>query len=87
MSEAARLGITLIRGVEISVEWHLHLTGRTVKAHLLGYWVRDDRGTELYDLLAELREKRHERNLGIIERLKAQGMTVTPQQLPRPESR
>ena len=81
LDEAERLGLTVIRGVEISTEWKLHSEARTVKAHLLGYFVRDERSSGLYGLLSDLREKRHARNLAILEKLKAQDIVITPQQL------
>ena len=81
VAEAERLGVTLVKGVEISVEWRLWTLQRTVKAHLLGYWVRDDEDSELFRVLSELRESRHTRNLAIIDRLRSQHVTVTPQQL------
>ena len=84
LEEAQRLGVQLLKGVEISTEWHLHAVARGVKAHLLGYWVRDETGTQLFSMLRELREKRHERNLLILERLQQQhGIVITAQQVLR----
>ena len=82
--EAQRLGVQLLKGVEISTEWRLHSIDRGVKAHLLGYWVRDDPSSELFSMLSELREKRHERNLRIIDQLQQQhNIHITPQQVLR----
>ena len=84
LSEAQRLGVHLLKGVEISTEWHLHSVERVAKAHLLGYWVRDDSDTELYTMLSELREKRHERNLLILDKLdKEHNIHITAEQVLR----
>ena len=84
LDEAARLGVRLLKGVEISTEWHLHSVARGVKAHLLGYWVRDESDTQLFDMLRELREKRHERNMLIIDKLQQQhSIHITPEQVLR----
>ena len=84
LHEAQRLGVQVLKGVEISTEWHLHSVARGVKAHLLGYWVKDEQHTQLYSMLRELREKRHDRNMLILDKLAQQhNIHITAEQVLR----
>ena len=70
---AARAGVELVPGVELSAE--VELGGRRVDVHVLGYWV--DEGDEpLVELLAERRRARERRMARILERLAAAGVVL-----------
>ena len=68
-SEAARLGIRLIPGVELSVDHN------GLKAHLLVYYA-DGTARALSDQLAVLRTGRDERNRAIVDRLQQLGYDI-----------
>lgn len=73
-AEAARAGMTLVPGVELSTD----ATGREV--HVLGYFCRAD-GGPLVDLLAEMRVARARRVEEIVTRLRAAGVPVALEQV------
>ena len=70
-SEARRLGIDFLPGIEISASYP-----RPGVMHLLGYGV-NPHCPELLDLIRRLQQGRHERNLFLIEQLNAVGVHVT----------
>lgn len=70
-SEAVRLGIELIPGVELTCEYE----GREV--HLLGYFFRDD-DPGLLAAMERLRADRTERFAAMVDRLTELGLTVDP---------
>jgi hypothetical protein len=69
--EAATLGIDFIPGIEISCEFP-----RPGTMHLLGYGV-DPRSPVLHDLTRRLIAGRNERNVKIVESLRAQNVAIT----------
>ena len=69
-----RLGMTVIAGVEISVDYH------GTELHILGYGLDTENG-ELLDTLIWNRSQRHERNLRIAERMRADGIDVSVEAL------
>lgn len=73
---AHRLGIELVPGVELSLDW-AELAGGEASGgmHLLVLWV-DDRPGPLQDRLAALRAGRDERNHTILERLAQLGVDI-----------
>ncbi len=71
---AERLGVGLIPGVELSVEF----SGQDF--HILGYWV-DPEYPELVDLLAEVLAARQERAHRIVSRLHALGVNMPFEQI------
>lgn len=73
LEEGARIGMEVIPGVEISVEID---TGRGT-FHLLGYGI-DPGHKGLGSVLGRLQSARSQRNLHILERLRALGMPMDP---------
>ena len=71
---ADELGIPLIPGVELSVEWP---TGRM---HLLAYFLEPGSGP-LQDRLSELRRGREARNRQIVEALRADRIDITVEEV------
>src|SRR5689334_16031397 len=69
--EAAKLGVDFIPGIEISCEFP-----RPGTMHLLGYGV-DPQSPILHDLTRRLIEGRSQRNVKIIEALRAQNVAIT----------
>jgi predicted metal-dependent phosphoesterase TrpH len=67
---ATRLGIELIPGVELSVDWE----GRSM--HLLAYWT-EPRSGPLQDRLTELQAGRDRRNAQIVAALTDMGIPIT----------
>ncbi len=74
---AARHKLRLVPGCEISCELELRAPGTM---HLLVYFVDDGPGP-LQDRLGELQAGRNERNIQILDALRAQGMDVKPEEL------
>ena len=74
--EAQKQGIVFVRGCEISTAtpWG--------EAHFLGLWIPHDTAAvkRLENALADIRQKRLERNLGIADRLRALGFGVSYEQ-------
>lgn len=70
LSEAERIGLEFIPGVEISVEYP------TGSMHLLGYFI-DNHNSVLNEKLRYLQKVRSERNPKIIEKLKELGINIT----------
>lgn len=73
-AKAQELGIRLIRGVELSLEWE------PGTMHLVVLFLDGDRGP-LHDRLAALREARDRRNTIMLERLAAVGVEVGAEEL------
>lgn len=69
--EAAKLGIDFIPGIEISCEYP-----RPGTMHLLGYGI-DPQSPILHDLTRRLIDGRSQRNVKIIESLRAQNVAIT----------
>lgn len=69
MEEAERLGLEVVPGVEISVDFMPEM-------HILGYFLHGDY-TGIKDVLKELAEKRAERNPKIVKRLNELGMQIS----------
>lgn len=71
---AAKLGIELVPGVEISTEYH----GREI--HVLGYYVSPEY-PRLKAMLEEFRDFRATRNERMVERLREEGFSITMEAL------
>lgn len=69
-AEAAGLGIELVPGVELSVDWEDR------PMHLLAYWIDPGPGP-LQSRLASLRAGRNERNARVVEALAEMGIPIT----------
>ena len=69
-----RCGVEVIPGCELSVTFHSGFM------HILGLWVPVD-APHLNEVLRKLREKRGTRNLRVIEKLNAQGIDITYQEV------
>ena len=67
---ADRLGIELIAGTELSVEWD------TGPMHLLVYFIESDSGP-LQEAMATIRQGRSDRNLRLVNRLRGLGIDLT----------
>jgi len=67
---AARFGIELINGIEISAEYH------PGTMHILGYYV-DDESEQFRSSLVELKQARDDRNPEIARRLQSLGLDVS----------
>jgi predicted metal-dependent phosphoesterase TrpH len=74
--EAARLGVELVSGVELTAERE----GREV--HILGHFVRDD-DPDLARTCASLREARDGRIVAIVDRLRHLGLSIDLESLRR----
>ncbi|AVX20236.1 hypothetical protein SAMN02745885_02356 [Carboxydocella sporoproducens DSM 16521] len=70
IARGRELGLPVISGVEISVEWQ----GREM--HILGYYI-DHQHPQLLQNLAQLREFRAQRNPKMVEKLQALGIEIT----------
>lgn len=70
LARGQELGLTVIPGVEISVEWQ----GREM--HILGYYV-DYQQPEFMEALAQLREFRDQRNPRMVAKLQELGIDIT----------
>lgn len=74
LPEAAALaktaGIRFVGGTELSVAW------KNQSMHMLVYFL-DPAGGPLQDHMEDLRRSRHQRNLEIAEKLQAQGLDIT----------
>ncbi len=68
--EAEQGDLRFIPGIEIEVEFH------PGEFHLLGLGLRDWKGT-LSTAMEEIKRRRHERNLWILDRMKEQGWDIT----------
>lgn len=80
-AEASRLGIELIPGVELSLDWsELAEEGEAGGMHLVVLWVEPKPGP-LQDSLAALRHGRHRRNTLILERLAEMGIPLTAEEV------
>jgi predicted metal-dependent phosphoesterase TrpH len=77
LAAGERLGVEVVPGVELSLEWE----DRTL--HLLGYFFCELPTEELRGALAELRQYRDARNARILERLADLGYPVEPEALAR----
>jgi len=73
MDEGSRLGIEVLAGVEISVDFKTEM-------HILGYFPNGDI-SKISGILAELRINREERNIKTIEKLNQMGFVVTFEEL------
>lgn len=71
---AAKLGIELVPGIEISTEYH----GREI--HVLGYYVSPEY-PRLKAMLEEFRDFRATRNERMVERLREEGFSITMEAL------
>lgn len=69
-AKAKELGLEFIPGIEISIQWP------TGEFHLLGMGLQTA-SRELLELIEFLREERHSRNQKIIEKLNANGINVS----------
>lgn len=74
MTTGARLGCTVVPGVEISVVW------QGLSLHMLGYWF-DLENPGLRDWLAPLQQGRRQRNRCILEKLGALGVAISEDEL------
>ena len=70
MSAAGELGLELVPGIELAVDYP---PGRF---HMLGYFVRPD-SQELCGRLRELKENRARRNIRMVDRMRELGLPVT----------
>jgi hypothetical protein len=77
LAAGERIGVEVVPGVELSLEWE----DRTL--HLLGYFFCELPTEELQAALAELRHYRDVRNARILERLAELGFPVEPEALAR----
>lgn len=75
LEEGARLGIEVIAGVEISVDY-------ASEVHLLGYYLNGN-CEMILDTLESLRERREQRNSKIVNRLNELGFDITMQEVIR----
>ncbi len=66
---ARTAGIRFIPGIELDIEW------KPGECHLLGLGLRDNH-PELLDLVERLRADREERNQGMIEKMRADGIAA-----------
>lgn len=73
LDEAARLGLEVVPGVEISVDFKPEM-------HILGYFLCGGY-TGMNEVLKELQEKRSERNPKIIKKLNELGMKITMEEV------
>lgn len=73
LAAGERLGVEVVPGVELSLEWE----DRTL--HLLGYFFCELPTEELHEALAKLRHYRDVRNERILDRLAVLGYPVEPQ--------
>ena len=73
MEEAERLGLEVVPGVEISVDFQPEM-------HMLGYFLYGGY-TSMNGILKELKEKRSERNPKIIKRLNELGMNINMEEV------
>ncbi len=69
-AKAKELGLEFVPGIEISIQWP------TGEFHLLGMGLQTA-SRELLELIEFLREERHSRNQKIIEKLNANGINVS----------
>ena len=67
---AKELNITLVPGIEFSTEWE------ESEIHILGYFT-ELKSVKLHDTITNLRKKREERNIKIIEKLNKSGLKIT----------
>jgi predicted metal-dependent phosphoesterase TrpH len=74
---AAQASIELICGVELSTKFH----GRSV--HLLAYFLKQAPTQEFRSWVASLEASRHQRNLGLIEKLSAEGVDIRMEEVSR----
>jgi len=80
IAEAARpVGMTLVRGAEFSTRLGLP-DGRTVSVHLLGY-LFDPEDSAVIAEQDRLRQERYGRGLAIVDRMVADGVPVSREQL------
>lgn len=76
-AEAARgAGIGFVPGIELDIEW------KSGECHMLGLGLKTE-GAELGSLIAALQADRAERNAGIIEKMRADGIDID---LPRAQA-
>ncbi|MCG8454069.1 MAG: PHP domain-containing protein [Spirochaetales bacterium] len=73
--QAQKHGIRFIPGVEIEVEF------RPGEFHLLGLGLHLDETEELEKFLVEIRQRRQRRNTTMIERMQADGLTISQKSL------
>jgi len=71
---AQKLGITLIKGIEINTDW------RGQEIHILGYGMDEDNVT-FRNRLYEIQEKRVSRVIKIIEKLKSLGLEISLEEI------
>ena len=74
---AARVSIELICGVELSTKYG----GRSV--HLLAYFLKQAPSREFRNWVAALGGSRHQRNVELIEKLRAKGVNITIEEVSR----
>ena len=68
---AAKAGLKLIRGIELSTRYN----GTSI--HLLGYFIGREPGAEFLSWLGQMQETRRERNQKLIDKLKQYGVELT----------
>ncbi|HJW75183.1 MAG TPA: PHP domain-containing protein [Thermoleophilia bacterium] len=77
LAAGERLGVEVVPGVELSLEWGERAL------HVLGYFLNELPTQELHDILVELRGYRDARNEIILERLAKLGYPLDPEEVAR----
>lgn len=80
VAPAARLGLTLVRGIELN--GRLDMDGESHRSvHILGYFPSGEPAQSFLDWLSSQREERRNRNLRLAESLQARGLDITLQEV------
>ena len=76
LPEAQRIGLDLVRGIELNTRLHLP-DGNSRSLHLLGYFPSEAPSAEFLDWLKEEQGDRRDRNRKLVQSLQAQGVNIT----------